>query len=193
MTLLLENHFYTSRSARRCGQPCSETPRKRTDEVTRSSAKETTDLMDDLLNELSHARNTRLLSETENILADEDYVSWTGWTIEQLRNMAMLIVPYMRASKHRTPFEAVCLFWINLKTNLSLRQIGTLFKISTSEESIRRRIEDTFHNLNHLTGAEALNHHTSYSKVFFGDQLSIIWDGTYIYCNKSNDQTLQRD
>ncbi|CAF2087006.1 unnamed protein product [Rotaria magnacalcarata] len=88
------------------------------------------------------------------------------------------------------------------------RQIGTLFKVSTSEESIRRRIEDTFHaitiylndvlvssnlGLNHLTRTEALSHHTTYTKAFFGDQLSLIWDGTYVYCNKSNDHTLQRD
>ncbi|CAF5064481.1 unnamed protein product [Rotaria magnacalcarata] len=114
----------------------------------------------------------------------------------------------MHSSKHRTPFEAMCQFWIKLKTNLSFRQIGTWFKVSTSEESIRRRIEDTFHaitiylndvlvssnlGLNHLTRTEALSHHTTYTKAFFGDQLSLIWDGTYVYCNKSNDHTLQRD
>ncbi|CAF4652628.1 unnamed protein product, partial [Rotaria magnacalcarata] len=69
--------------------------------------------------------------------------------------------------------------------------LGTLFKITTSEDNIRRRAEETFHavttylnniivsnNLGvaHLTRIEALAHHTSYSKIFFGDQLSMIWD-----------------
>ena len=114
----------------------------------------------------------------------------------------------MNSLKHRTPFETICQFWIKLKTNLSFRHIGTLFKISTSEESIRRRIEDTFHavtkylsdvlvcsnlDLNHLTRTEALTHHTAYTKAFFSNQLSLICDGTYIYCNKLEDHILQRD
>ncbi|CAF5164301.1 unnamed protein product, partial [Rotaria magnacalcarata] len=59
--------------------------------------------------------------------------------------MTTLVAPYMRTSTYRTPFEAVCLVWVKLKTNLSFRQIGTLFKITTSEDNIRRRAEDTFH------------------------------------------------
>jgi hypothetical protein len=73
--------------------------------------------------------------------------------------------------------------------------------------SIRRRVEDTSYvvldhlneilipkhlGLTHLSRLEALNHHTAYSQAFFGDYLSVIWDGTYIYCNKSNDHALQR-
>ncbi|CAF4476634.1 unnamed protein product [Rotaria socialis] len=122
--------------------------------------------------------------------------------------MTTLVAPYMRTSTYRTPFEAVCLFWVKLKTNLSFRQIGTLFKITTSEDNIRRRVEDTLHaattylnntivsnNLGvaHLTRIEALAHHTSYSGIFFGDQLSMMWDGTYVYCYKSNDHVLQRE
>ena len=44
----------------------------------------------------------------------------------------------------------------------------------------------------HLTRTQALDHHTAYSQALFGYQLSVIWDGTYIYCNKSNDHRLQR-
>ena len=120
--------------------------------------------------------------------------------------MALLIALRIRSSKYRSPFEAVCLFWMKLKTNLSFRQIGTLYKIDIQEASIRRRVEDTFHavlytlneilvpkylRLTHLSRLEVLNHHTAYSRAFFGDHLSLIWDGTYIYCNKSNDHVLQ--
>ena len=90
---------------------------------------------------------------------------------------------------------------------LSFRQIGTLFRINTQENSIRRRAEDIFHGvlagldetltsnylgLTHLSRTQALSHHTAYSRAFCGDQLSIIWDGSYIYCNKSSDHSLQR-
>jgi hypothetical protein len=206
--LLLDHHLYTSRNARRCTDSCCIAPRKRLHEPTKLTTEQAIDLITDLIFELSRVKTTPLLSENDIILTEEDYISWTGWTLQQLNDMTSLVAPHMRSSKHRTPFEAVCLFWVKLKTNLSFRQIGTLFKICTSEDSIRRRVEDTFHfitayfnntivsshlGLDHLTRAEALNHHTAYSKVFFGNQLSIIWDGTYIYCQKSNDHALQRD
>ena len=82
-----------------------------------------------------------------------------------------------------------------------------MFKISTLEESIRHRVEDTLHvvthylndvlvcsnlGLNHLIRTEALTHNTAYTKAFFGNQLSIIWDCTYTYCNESEDHILRR-
>ena len=157
--------------------------------------------------ELSHAKNASLLSDDDTTLNDDDYTAWTKWTLDQLKSMTSLIAPRIRYSKYRSPFEAVCLFWTKLKTNLSFRQIGTLFKVDTQENSIRRRVEDIFHGvlasldetltsnylgLTHLSRTQALSHHTAYSRAFFGDQLSIIWDGTYIYCNKSSNHSLQR-
>ena len=94
-----------------------------------------------------------------------------------------------------------------MKTNLSFRQIGTLFKIDTKEEIIRRRVEDIFHTVSsylcdaidpshlgfdHLSRANAIAHHTAYTETFFGNSLALIWDGTYIYCNKSEDHKLQQ-
>ena len=102
--------------------------------------------------------------------------------------MVLLIALRMRSSKYFLPFEAVCLFWMKLKTNLSFRK-STLYKIDTQEVSIRRRVEDTLHavldtlneilvpkslRLTHLSRLEVLNHHTAYSWAFFGDHLSLI-------------------
>ncbi|CAF1060022.1 unnamed protein product [Rotaria magnacalcarata] len=208
MTLLCEHNLYTSHTARRCTDSCCNLPRKRSHERTHLSSQQAVNLINDLTTELSRVKITPFITDNSTVLSKEDDLSWIGWTLEQLKEMASLVESRMHSSKHRTPFEAMCQFWIKLKTNLSFRQIGTLFKVSTSEESIRRRIEDTFHaitiylndvlvssnlGLNHLTRTEALSHHTTYTKAFFGDQLLLIWDGTYVYCNKSNDHTLQRD
>ncbi|CAF2055097.1 unnamed protein product [Rotaria magnacalcarata] len=191
-----------------CTDSCCNLPRKRSHERTHLSSQQAVNLINDLTTELSRVKITPFITNNSTVLSKEDDISWIGWTLEQLKEMASLVESRMHSSKHRTPFEAMCQFWIKLKTNLSFRQIGTLFKVSTSEESIRRRIEDTFHaitiylndvlvssnlGLNHLTRTEALSHHTTYTKAFFGDQLLLIWDGTYVYCNKSNDHTLQRD
>lgn len=207
MTLLCDYRVYSSPNARRCVIPCSEAPRDRSHEPAHLSSHQVQRLISDLMLELSRAKHTPLLAEDDPGFSDDDYRAWTGWNLNQIKSMTSLIASRMNKSKHRSPFEAVCLFWMKLKTNLSFRQIGTLFKVDTEEESIRRRVEDTFHavlgylneavasnniGLTHLTRAEALKHHTDYSRAFFGDQLSIIWDGTYIYCNKSNDHALQR-
>ena len=157
--------------------------------------------------ELSRAKYTPLFAEDDPVYNDDDYTAWTGWTLDQLKSMTSLVAPRMCYSKYRSPLEAVCLFWTKLKTNLSFRQIGALFKIDTQENSIGRRVEDTFHGvwpclnetltseyleMTHLRRTQALDHHTAYPRAFFGDHLSVIWDGTYIYCNRSNDHRLQR-
>ena len=207
MTLLCDHRLYVSPTARRCITICSEKSCQRSQEPTCLAFHQVQRLISDLFLELSSAKCTSFLSEDDCNFSDDNYLSCTGWTLDQLKSTALLIAPRMRTSKHCSPFEVVCLLWTKLKTNLSFRQIGTLFKIDTQEASIRRRVEDTFHavlfnlkeilvpkylGLSHLSRLEAMNYHTAYSRAFFGDHLSLIWDGTYIYCNKSNDHALQR-
>ena len=106
--------------------------------------------------------------------------------------MTLIVEPHMTLSKHRTPFEAICQFRVKLKINLSFRQIGTLFKIPTSEQSIRRLVEDTFHavtnylndvlvcsnlGLNHLIRIEALTHHVCIYKNF-------LWQSVVYYLRR---------
>jgi len=40
--------------------------------------------------------------------------------------------------------------------------------------------------IDHLTPEEAKNHNTTFSTTFFGDKTTTIWDGTYLYLNKSS-------
>ncbi|CAF1014916.1 unnamed protein product [Didymodactylos carnosus] len=114
-------------------------------------------LINDFIFELSHAKTTPLLSENDTNLLEDDYISWTRWILEQLKQMTTRVSPRMHSSKHRTPFEAIYLFWVKLKSGLSFRQIGTSFKIDTSEDSIRRRVEDTFHVIRVLEKEEEQN------------------------------------
>ena len=196
MSLLCNHHLYSSPGARRCITICREIPCQRAHEATRLSSNQVQHLINDLMVELSRAKNAPLLADDDATFNDDYYTAWTECTLDQLKSMTALIAPRIRYSKYRSPFEAVCLFWTKLKTNVSFRQIGTLFKINGQENSIRRRVEDIFHHvlgsldktltskylgLTHLSRTQALSHHTAYSRAFFGDQLSVIWDGTYIY------------
>ena len=116
MSLLCNHHLYSSPGARRCITICCEIPCQHTHESSRLSSNQVQRLINDLVMELSHAKNASLLSDDDTALNDDDYTAWTGWTLDQLKSMTSLIAPRIRYSKYRSPFEAVCLFWTKLKT-----------------------------------------------------------------------------
>ncbi|CAF4115827.1 unnamed protein product [Rotaria sp. Silwood2] len=208
MLLLCDYKIYCSPNAKRCKSGCVEIPVERFNEPTSLTCNQISLLINDLIYEVNRVKLMPLLVENDSMISEDDYQAWTGWSLNDLKDMTSLISPRMHKSKHRQPFDAICMYWIKLKTNLSFRQIGTLFKIQTKEESIRKRVEDSFHavsrylhdaiipshlGFNHLSRADAIAHHTAYTETFFGNSLALIWDGTYIYCNKSEDHKLQRE
>ena len=196
ISLLCDFKIYSSSNVRRCVNRCLEIPDQRTNEPTRLTARETISIIYNLIDEVNRVKLMPMFLENDSLESEEDFIAWTGWNLSQLMEKTSFIAPNMYKSKHRSPFEAVCMYWIKLKTNLSFRQIGTLFKIQTTKESIRKRVEDAFHTVSthlynalvplhlgfhHITRTDALEHNTAYTKIFFGNNLSIIWDGTYIY------------
>ena len=44
----------------------------------------------------------------------------------------------------------------------------------------------------HMTRVEAVTHKTTFTKFFYVDKVTLIYDGTYIYIPKSSDHKLQR-
>ena len=55
-----------------------------------------------------------------------------------------IISPYLRSSSNRHIRNALAMFWIKLKTNLSFRQIGSVFNIPGNSEDRRKRAADAF-------------------------------------------------
>ena len=137
--------------------------------------------------------------EDENAMSDDDYRLWTGWTKEQFREM-LPSLPKLRNSSNRTVRTALAIFWIKLKTDLSFSQIGSLLgihrdnaengRLTTSKtiDSVTKDLVEHFvpPNLgpNHLTPQQAKSHNTEYSKTFFGNFPTTIWDGTYLYIQR---------
>ena len=44
----------------------------------------------------------------------------------------------------------------------------------------------------HITRSEALHPNTSFTNCFYGNKVTVILDGTYVYIPKSTDHELQR-
>ncbi|CAF2141157.1 unnamed protein product [Rotaria magnacalcarata] len=113
----------------------------------------------------------------------------------------------LRSSSNRTSRNALAIFWIKIKTNLSFRQIGSLFNISGNSDTRRLRVADAFDSvrelfikyfvskhlgIGHITIDDAKIHNTAYSKEFFGNEPTLIWDGTYFFIGKSSSHSVNR-
>ncbi|CAF3981242.1 unnamed protein product [Rotaria sordida] len=94
-------------------------------------------LINDLLGLLQEASSTTRLDFMDPCLTDEDYLAWTGWNKQQFEDMFTLISPDIRTSFNRDAKNTLAMFWIKLKTNLSFRQIGSLFNIPGDGEHRR--------------------------------------------------------
>lgn len=171
------------------------------------SSDEMVNLVTDLLSLLQEAVNAPRLDFSHSSLTDEDYLAWTGWTKEQFDDMHHIISSHRRSSSNRNTQNALAIFWVKLKTNLSFRQIGSIFNIPGDGEDRRKRAADAFDSVcrclmenfvplhlgaEHLTRQEATKHNTSFSIEFFGDNVTIIWDGTYLYIGKSSSHLINR-
>ncbi|CAF3419459.1 unnamed protein product [Rotaria sp. Silwood2] len=165
------------------------------------------DLVTDLLSLLHEAVTSPRLDFLDPSLNDEDYLTWTGWTKAQFDNMFDIISPYLRSSSNRNTRNALAMFWIKLKTNLSFRQIGSVFNIPGNSEDRRKRAADAFDSVRqcliekfvprhlgvqHLAREDAKKQNTSFSIEFFGNNVTIIWDGTYLYMGKSSSHLINR-
>lgn len=165
------------------------------------------DIVTDLLGLVQAARTSPRLNFNDPSLSDEDYLAWTGWSKDQFDDMHNLVSPYLRSSSNRNTRDALAIFWIKLKTNLSFRQIGSIFNVQGDSEQRRKRMGDTFDSVrlalvnhfvplhlgvHHLSREEARKNNTSFSIEFFGDNVTLIWDGTYIYIGKSSSNQMNR-
>ena len=134
-------------------------------------------------------------------LSDEDCKAWTGWTTGQLMDIHAHCFSHLPTASTVSTENALILFWTKLKTNISWQQLSTLCGVSAST------VSRTFHNVlsalnetvvpqflgtHHMSREEAVTHNTTFTKSFYGDKVTLILDGTYIYIPKSTDHKLQR-
>lgn len=217
LDLLIIHSMYAPRGVRCCNEHLAGVKRLKPDvsivmDKRRiiTAALNTTEMIatiTDLLALVRTAREAPHLDFNDLSLDDEDYLTWTGWTKSQFDHMYGLISSYLRSSSNRHARNAFATFWIKLKTNLSFRQIGSIFNVTGDAEHRRKRMADAFDSVRialvdhfvplhlgvgHLNRTEARNNNTSFSIEFFGNNVTIIWDGTYIFIGKSSANQINR-
>lgn len=153
-----------------------------------------TQVMNDILeitHSLSQKKDTPSFSCAS--LSDADMLCCTGWDRGQLEGIYKLCEVELRGQNlpvSLNPIDALLFFWVKLKTNLSLKQISTLFQQPCST------LSKVFHYVCnalyltavlkhlgalHVSRQESLNHHTSFTRTYYGNRVCLILDGTYIY------------
>ncbi|KAK3109143.1 hypothetical protein FSP39_023866 [Pinctada imbricata] len=161
-------------------------------------------LLKELLSFLRSEHDSPRLNFDDPLLSDNDFLVWTGWTKEQFEHMLRHVT--LRDSTNRSSVNALAIFWIKLRTNLSYREIAVLFNISSDYNglmSISRTLHSVAAQLNtnfvpsylgikHISREEAISHMTVFSNVLFENKLSVVWDGTYYYIEKSGDYSFSR-
>ena len=149
-------------------------------------------VIEDLLTLIQEAIKAPRLDFRDPMLSDDDYLTWTGWNMAQFDIMLDMLSSSLRSSCNREPRNALAIFWIKAKTNLSFSQIGSLFNYTGDSENRRKRVADTFDSvrsllvrdfvplylgIGHLSRNQALLHNTAFSKEFWDNKVTIIWDG----------------
>jgi len=160
----------------------------------------------DLVEGMRSFRKRAALNFDDGSMTDDDYQLWTGWTRQEF----LSFLPYlkgMRESSNRSLESALGIFWVKTKTNLSFSQVASLLGlrdprndgriiVSKTFIAVTERLQKNFVPLylgtNHLSPQESKTHSTVYSKSIFGDEPTTIWDGTYIYIDKSSNYEMSR-
>ncbi|CAF2321530.1 unnamed protein product [Rotaria sp. Silwood2] len=123
---------------------------------------------EDLLTLIQEAIKSPRLDFRDPMLSNDDYLAWTDWNIAQFDILFDMLSPFLRSSCNRS-----------------------LFNYAGDSETRRKRVADTFDSVqillvrnfvplnlgvSHLTRDEALIHNTSFTKEFWDNRVTIIWD-----------------
>ena len=159
-----------------------------------------TGLFEEMLDNLKEAYQLPALNF--NNMDDSEYLLWTGWSRLQFDQM-LPYLKYVNDTELRNKRNALGMFWLKVKTDLSYKQLASLVGLKSRQtfslimESVRNSLKKYFVPLylypGHLSRETAQSHSTIFSRTFFGsDNVAVIWDGTYFYTHKSEHHETNR-
>ena len=162
------------------------------------------------LGEKAHCNNDTLCTgvdfDGEDSIDDEDYRRLTGITKEQFKDFVESI-QFFRSTSCRSERTAVGLFLTKLRTGLPHGVLATLFGLKRKNivsrivhavrASLMKELVPVYLWFQHMSREKVIQEHTStLAKKLYADgdddTAILIWDGTYIYCQKSANYLLQR-
>ena len=159
-----------------------------------------------LLDNLRHSAKIGLFNKfaKSSTITEEECFRYTGLTKERFGSLRNDLVS-LRNSPERKKSQVLptYLFW--MKTGLDYRTIASIFSLDEfqtvghyckqTRDSLLKNFVPKYLGANHLQRDEWLKHNSDIVKELITDndnQFVIIADGTYCYCQKSNNNYFQR-
>lgn len=166
------------------------------------TAAQFTDLLDILRQAVQ--KKIRIDFQLRGNLTDNEMHFWTGFNSQQFRIILQQTPSLSRRSKK--PRTALGIYMTKLRTGEPNQRLSTLFNISRSSlerylvlarKCLIKDYVGRHLGLNHITRDELLARNLTIPKTLFGDdensKLILIFDGTYIYIQKSSNFLFQRE
>lgn len=138
--------------------------------------------------------------------SDESFYLLVGTTKEQFEYLHQHVCCEINNTKTRSSRNALAIFLMKLRLNLSQAVLSVLFNIKnqctisriikTVMKSLKKNFVPKYHGYNHISREDILQKHSSdyFSKMLNtnDDNLVLILDGTYFYIEKPSNQKTQR-
>ena len=137
--------------------------------------------------------------------SDDDYHVYTGLTKKEHFDNLLQFCVDLRASSNRSVRNALAIFLVKLRLDISQRAIGNLFGIRSQKvvsetiSAVGKCLENYFVKkylgFENITREQIINQHTVkiVNKLFqLENNACVIMDGTYLYIEKASNFTLQK-
>ncbi len=171
-------------------------------DYTKLSGFEVKMLFDNLRHSISSNIFDRFAKSSK--ISDKECLRATGLNIKQFNELSCELKS-LKDTASRTKSQALATYLFRLKTGLDYRTLAALFGLEAYQNigNYCAQVKDALLSdfvpkhlgANHLAREEWISHNTIISKKLFDvkdDQLILIADGTYSYCQKSKDNFIQR-
>ncbi|CAF1650537.1 unnamed protein product [Adineta ricciae] len=138
-------------------------------------------------------------------MSDADYLTMTGLNKDNFNHLLQFLTT-MRTSRVRSLREALAIYLMKLRLSVSNSVLATIFRLRNKRavsrilqqvrQSLGSNFTPTYLGLSHINREEVLAHHqTAIANTLLTsqlDQVCVAIDGTYLYIQKSSNNTFQR-
>jgi hypothetical protein len=146
-----------------------------------------------------------VLDFDDESISDHEFKMLTGLSKQNFEKIYRICSPYLRDSKNRTSRNALAIFFVKLRLNISQEVIAVLFGFPNQE-----RVSETFNTVmeilyekfvplylgfQHISRQEAKRHQSAFITGLHEipeEALGLALDGSYLYIEKPSDFEAQR-
>ncbi|CAH2103328.1 unnamed protein product [Euphydryas editha] len=204
--VLVTHRFYLPEGSRYCDKHLSDEQWELLSQTATSCTYNQSHIEDmiDSLRKLADKQQSFFNFEFIDDMCDSQVEQWTGINKDQFKNLLSLL-PSLTEAEKKNPSTALALYLIKLHTGGTDERLFSLFNIPRSSaerlmdkarNSLLKDFVPLYLGFSKNDREELKTHNTKIARELFlngqNDKLITIWDGTYVYIQKSSNYRFQR-